>query len=202
MKQIFDYARLALVTFALILMPLAGCSPPLSQEAQAQRDALLAQIQQLEASIQVYDAQLAGMEPGTPQHVAVQTQKADAIQAGAAAETALADLEVSAANDWLESAMDFAGIFIPGSEAFEPAVMSLGLLAFERPRDKFLQALQSLNPVGSAVAPVEALKHLAGAVGLIDSTEAGRIARLEAQRERTVAKAEAKTAKVKGASPA
>ena len=170
MKQILDYARLALVTFGLIVAPVACAAPPRTPEQAAQYAATTQELDETDASLVVLAAQLEGMTPGTPEHLAVSQQIVDAAQRGANLEQDLIDQDVDAATGFVGGLLDIVGMVIPGTPAFEPGLLALAPLAFERPRKHFLNALKQVNPLNGQMAPAEAARSILAAAGLLHSS--------------------------------
>lgn len=203
MKQILDYARLALVTFALIVAPVACSAPPRTPEQSAQHAATMQELQETENSLVVLAQQLEGMTPGTPEYAAVAQQIVDAAQRGANLERELGDQDIEAAETAFGPLFDLLGPFVPGLPLLKDSAIVLGATALlPRPRQNYLKALEALNPTNGPVSPVQAAKHVLAGLGLFDSTEAGRKAREAEAKQAKVAKAEAKVAKVKGSDAA
>lgn len=175
MKQILDYARLALVTFGLIVAPVACAAPPRTPEQTAAHAATTQELAETEASLVVLAQQLEGMTPGTPEHLAVSQQIVDAAQRGASLEQDLIDQDVDAATGFVGGLLDIVGMVIPGTEAFEPGVLALAPLAFERPRKHFLNAVKQINPLNGEMSPVEAARSILAAAGLAHSSPASKV---------------------------
>ena len=172
MRRLIDWGRFALISWALVVLPVAGCaSAPMTPEQEAAQAETLRELEETENSLVVLAQQLEQMEPGTPGHLAVSTQIVEAVERGAALEDELAEQDAEASQTFVGGIFDLFGPFIPGSGAFEPAVLSLAPLAFERPRKHFLNALKQVNPMNGQMAPGEAAASLLKAAGLIHSSE-------------------------------
>lgn len=172
MKFILNYARLALVSFALVVFPVVGCAgPPRTPEQQQRFDETQQDLAETENALVVLAQQLEGMTPGTPEHTAVSQQIVDAAQRGAMLEKDLIDQDTQTAQGFLGGILDIVGMVVPGTEAFEPGLLALAPLAFKRPRQHFLNALQQVNPLNGQMAPAEAARSILAAAGLIHSSK-------------------------------
>lgn len=190
MKRLIDYTRFALLTYCLIVMPVACAAPPRTPEQTAQHAATVQALDETQASLVVLAQQLEGMTPGTPEHLAVSQQIVDAAQRGANLEQDLIDQDADAATGFIGGLLDIVGMVVPGTAAFEPGLLALAPLAFERPRKHFLNALKQVNPLNGQMAPAEAARSILAAAGLIHSSQgSAEVAKADMAKPKGVARA-------------
>lgn len=173
MPRFIDCIRLAILSFCLIIFPVAAAScsaPPRTPEQQQRIDETQGELDATQSRLAQLAAELEGLEPGTPEHLAVSQQIVAEAQRGATLEQDLIDQDTETATGFVGGILDLVGMFVPGSGAFKPAVLSLAPLAFERPRKHFLNALQQVNPLNGQMAPAEAARSILAAVGLLHSS--------------------------------
>lgn len=101
-----------------------------------------------------------------------QQEAAGDAQGAAATEDAIAEVIADGASETVHGILGPISPLIPGGPLVEAGLAGLAWLAFPRPRQHAVRVLKGLNPSNRELTPLDSLKSLGAAIGLVHSSQA------------------------------